>query len=83
MVLISKSTTINRTNQPYVGYISLREDLDMLMPAEYNTIKAICGMSTRSAHTEMKSHRLRASSCTPAPNVAGWKPHRGNRELKI
>jgi len=52
--------------------------LDMLAPARYNTVKAICGMSTRSAHTEMKSHRLRASSHTPAPNVARWKPHRGS-----
>jgi hypothetical protein len=57
--------------------------LDMPARDQYNTGKAICGMSTRSTHTEMKSHRLKASSCTPAPNVARWKPHRGKRELKI
>jgi len=34
--------------------------LDMLAPARYNTGKAICGMSTRSAHTEMKSPWLKA-----------------------
>jgi len=55
----------------------------MLVRAGYNTIKAICGMSTRSAHTEMKSLWLKASSHTPAQNVARWKPHRGTRKLQI
>jgi hypothetical protein len=57
--------------------------LDMPMRDQYNTIKAICGMSTRSNHTEMKRHWLKAASGTPAPNVACWKPHRGKRELRI
>jgi hypothetical protein len=45
-------------------------DLDMPLYTKYNAAKVICGMSRRCALTEMKSHGLRASSSTHAPNVA-------------